>query len=302
MNELEKITSYKISWYKIDKVLRNNWRHYTYLSKKDWEPVVVKVLIWDDIENFKKEIERNKNENWKYLSWARVLDEWENYFVTKYVEISVNDYLKENLGNTDKIDNLFNLILNWAEEISVKKWDFNRAKVEFKKRVLVYTIRILTKWVKSKVLSLLWKKDNYWIEFWNIVNIYLKTLRFSFDESMVRQNHSCFHLNHAQITDTEDKLVWIDWEHSVKNPYRFDFLDEAYVFQNLLHKQTEELALKFLEKLLAKYPDNKEQIKIMIIKKLLWGIQEILWDLENNPDYIEKIQLHQKILFNLDKI
>jgi len=289
---------YEVEWYDFIEELRSNERHYTYLWEKDWNKYVVKFLIWKNIGDFKKEIERNKSESNDNLSWVEIIEQWYNFFVSKYYESSVNTYLNE---NPDKADDLFDKILNWTSEIS-SKFDANKKSIlKTKLRVFKYSVKILQKWFSESVSSILGENKKYGIDKTLVFNSFKDI--FKYDPKELYINHSCLHLDHLLIDDENDKLIWIDWEHSVKDPYRYKFLDEAYIFQSLLHKQNEELAKKFLDKFLNKYKDEDlEHIKIIFTKKILWGIFEILNDLDHNKNYKEKIELHQKYLKEINNL
>jgi hypothetical protein len=69
----------------------------------------------------------------------------------------------------------------------------------------------------------------------------------------------------------DDKdLIAIDWEHSERRKNRLKYLDEAYIFQNLLQNHDEETAMMFLEKFLKSqdFETNKDEISAAILKKL----------------------------------
>lgn len=166
-----------------------------------------------------------------------------------------------------------------------------------------YSSKILFESIKGKINNILPKqnksnKKSYDIKmfpwgFFNIFNTKIKQESF--------QNHACFHLDHLFIAD-DGKIVAIDWEHSVKSPDRYAFLDDAYFFQDLLAKKDEKMAVQFLGNFIHKNWFN-ENIRKVFIKKLLWWIYEILTekkdiDFDSNQ---EKISLYQKYIEELLK-
>ena len=121
------------------------------------------------------------------------------------------------------------------------------------------------------------------------MNSCIDLLRYQPDGRSTVTNHSCLHLEHLYegIRDT-DALVAIDWEHSELQPYRYEFLDEAYIFQNLLQKHSEASAAlfynTFIQGHLSVLESEQKKIRTVFMKKLLGGLFEMLNDPVSNPD------------------
>lgn len=301
-----------LEWYPLIRMLRDNDRHFTYLSEVNWKSVVVKVAKTEESAvTLRKEIRRINKERWESISWATILRQWDNYFVaTKYnktVGELVDEFEKED--NEDWLRELFRIILDWTTEISEEINDELKVKTMIshaENRIIKYVSELISAQSRKHTAQCLCEYEIPNPDVPELpIELFTKAWGF-FDSSKsvinrVCQNHACLHLGHLFVWDENSwKLVAIDWEHSEIQPYRMRFLDEAYIFQNLLHRHSEESARIFYEEFIKKYWQISEKdeldIKLVFTKKLLGWLYEIITDSENNKQPGQIIGLHLKYL------
>ncbi len=128
-----------------------------------------------------------------------------------------------------------------------------------------------------------------------------KIATYNPDIRYIVENHACLHLDHLFIGDEKSwKYVAIDWEHSEIQPFRYEFLDAAYIFQNLLHRHSETLAIMFYNEFLSRVEkvisEKHMHIRTIFMKKILGWMYEMIIDGLNNPDPKEAFELHTKYL------
>lgn len=271
------VKEYLIKWYSFIKLLRDNDRHYTYLSRtQDWTEVVVKVSkSQENNELLAREIARNQTEKWVNISWAKILDYEYNYFVSVKYPKTVSTLVDELEKSWNKkwLIRLFRIILNWTEEISEERHDEESVEITVKNlrsREMKYSCPLIEFEMQREVWGILeieeGRKRNiprYSIAL--IANAWLCSEYCRKKITTAYINHACLHLDHLFVGDKNSwKLVAIDWEHSEMQPYRIRFLDEAYIFQNLLHRHREESAILFYKEFLRKYWKNLSEIAIEI--------------------------------------
>lgn len=298
--------------YPFIKILRDNNRHFTYLSSdNNWKELIVKVAKTNESASvLRKEIYRIQAERWKDISWPQITYYWDNYFVAVKYNKTVGEMVDDFEENWDEkgLNKMFFEIVNWTSWISheISNQDnVNIAQKEAKKRSVKYSWIILKHAVLQRVNSILWSWDEQRkipeIPMWLIVKSCMAFLKYKPDLKSIAKNHACLHLDHLyEWDDNSWKYVAIDWEHSELQPYRYEYLDEAYIFQNLLQRHSENSAITFYKEFIKHrifiFDSEKSKIRAIFIKKLLWWLFEILEDKINNPNPYEKINLHLKYL------
>ncbi|EKE30172.1 MAG: hypothetical protein ACD_2C00033G0013 [uncultured bacterium (gcode 4)] len=320
---------FTISSYPLLRIIKENDRHYTYESKDtEWVGVVVKVAKNEKSSAIlKEEIIRIEAMRWEFISWPMLIAQWENFFVMRKYEISAREYVsalegkiseshedpREALRLLSILEWGFSSIIKGCREI-LKSWLREKeraiAEKEAKKRALKYLSKIIAEGFRQKIGNIVWfaseERKIPEIPVSLIIKAFLKFMSYNPSQNDIAINHACLHLDHLYVWDDESaEFVAIDWEHSALQPYRYEYLDEAYVFQNLLQRHSEQSALNFYIRFCgeltekASHKDIKietDKVRAIFIKKLLWWLYEMLSDKTNNPEPWEKIWLHLKYL------
>lgn len=310
LNE-SKNNEFILEWYPLIRIFRNNDRHFTYLSEVSWKNIVVKVAKTEEsATTLRKEMRRINKERWKSISWAKILSQWDNYFVAikynKTVGELVDDYEKS--WNQKDLEEMFSDVINWCYEISYEVMNtsnVNTARKEARKRAIKYSAMILKHTVSQRVGSIIWYQNDERripdISMKLIMRACMEFLKYKPGWRSTVTNHACLHLDHLYKWDENSwKYVAIDWEHSELQPYRYEHLDEAYIFQNLLHRHSESSAIAFYKEFISRRKTvlnhTQKTIRIIFIKKLLGWLFEILEDKANNPKPFDQINLHLKYM------